>query len=96
MLELVTKGRDIYTLDDEGYVVARSNGPEGWNYGRGWRIVGFKTRHNAHRTISLQEALDGADVGQGWIVDWDHGTFRLWGSPSADKLASIRRIPTRS
>lgn len=92
MLQLITKGRDIYTLDDEGYVVARTDGPQGWNYGRGWRIVGFKTRHNARRTILLAEALAGEDTGQGWVVDWDHGTYRLWGSPSHRRLASIARV----
>lgn len=94
MIRLMTKGRECYTLDDEGYVVSRSSGPEGWNYGRGWRIVGFKTRYNAHRTITLEEALAGADVGQGWIVDWDHGTYRLWGHPSHRRLGSLWREET--
>lgn len=92
MLEMTLKNGDRYTLEDDGRVVARTNGPKGWNYSGKWIITGFKTRHNAHRMITLDEALAGVDTGQGWVCDLDHGTPRMWGSPSGRKLASIRRV----
>lgn len=80
-----------YTLDDDGKVLDRSDGPKGWDYEGEWTIVGFKKRHHSARTITLDKALAGADVGQGWVVDLDHGTFRLWGSPTGHRLKSVRQ-----
>jgi len=79
-----------YTLDDEGAVVARSNGPEGFDYSGEWIIVGFLTRHNSRFVIPLERALNGYDIGHGYVVDNDHGTQRVWfGSPGRCK--SLRR-----
>lgn len=93
MYRLYLNDRTRYDLDDEGYVVARTDGPKGWNYGKGWRIVGFRTRHNALRVITLRETADGANIGQGWVVDWDHGTYRMWGSPSDHRATLLIHIP---
>lgn len=89
---MTTKGGAVYLLDENGAVLERSDGSRGWNYSGKWIICGFKTRHNARRTISLEEAVNGADTGQGWVVDLDHGTYRLWGSPSDRRLRSIEVV----
>jgi len=82
----------VYVLDADGFVLARSDGPAGWDYRRGWRIVGFATRWNAAHVIPLRDAI-GADTGQGWVHDWDHGTHRMWGSPTGRRLATLERLP---
>jgi len=82
--------RGVYTLDLKGYVLARSDGPRGWDYGRGWRILGFRRHWNAHHMVNLTEALAGIPIGQGWIDDWDHGTRRQWGD---ERMVSIKRLP---
>jgi hypothetical protein len=92
MLLLTTTTGDRYTLADDGSVVARSNGPKGWDYSGKWVIVGFKRRHNAHATISLADALAGADTGQGWVVDLDHGHLRVWGGPANGRLRSLETV----
>ncbi len=82
MLRLTTTDGSVYTLDDLGYVIARSDGPREWEYSREWRILGVVTRPNGRRVITLPAILRGAQPGQGWIVDHDHGTFRVWrGAP---------------
>lgn len=81
---VMTQG-PIYTLDDNGNVIARTNGPEGWTYSN-WRILGFLRRHNSGTMVSLADALNGADIGHGYVVDCDHGTRRVWmGSPGRCK-----------
>lgn len=92
MIEMRLKDGTVFQLSDTGEVIARSDGPKGWNYSGKWKIVGFKKRHHSLHTISLESALAGTDVGQGWVVDLDHGTYRLWGSPKNRKLASLRRV----
>lgn len=92
MIRMTLKDGTWYDLDDGGAVLRRSDGPDNWDYSGNWIIVGFKTRHNSTATVSLREALNGADVGQGWIVDKDHGTYRLWGSPSGRRLSRIERV----
>lgn len=76
---LITTRGNYYTLDDEGRVTARSNGPEGWNYSGKWQIIGIGKRVHSARLISLEDAAQGADFGQGWVHDLDHGTHRMWG-----------------
>jgi hypothetical protein len=92
---LTTKGRDIYILARDGAVLSRTNGPSGWDYAHGWHIIGFGTRANSRHLVSLDEAADGVDTGQGWVHDLDHGTRRMWaggGEPSSERLASLTRI----
>lgn len=89
MITMTTTTGVRFTLDDDGRVTARSNGPSGWDYSGKWRIVGFRTRLHAHRVISLSEAIAGADVGQGWVVDDDHGTIRTWAGPANGRLRSL-------
>jgi hypothetical protein len=78
MIELRTNDGALYQLDDEGAVVARSNGPKGWNYSGKWIIRGFLRRWNSSVMVPLDDALDGADIGHGYVVDVDHGTWRVW------------------
>lgn len=58
----------------------------------GWMIVGFTTRLNAHHVITLAQAAEGADIGQGWVHDLDHGTHRMWGHPSYRRAVKVTRI----
>ena len=81
-----------YVLAEGGEVLARSNGPRGWNYSGEWIVLGFTTRHNAHRIISLADALAGANIGQGWVHDLDHGTHRMWGSPTGRRFGPLIRF----
>lgn len=85
---LFTLDRIVYELDENGAVLWRSNGPKGWDYSGKWLIVGFKRRHHSRETITLDAALGGADTGQGWVIDRDHGTLRMWGT----RLASVSRV----
>jgi hypothetical protein len=89
MIRMRLKDGTVYTLDDDGAVVARSDGPQGWDYSGQWLVVGFLKRHHSHHMVTLAEALDGIDVGHGWVVDNDHGTFRMWAHPSYRRLASL-------
>lgn len=81
--------RANYYLDGDGSVIARTNGPRGWNYSRKWKIRGFLRRWNSglHLMVSLREALDGADIGHGFPVDLDHGSTRTW----SERATRIRR-----
>src|SRR5687768_4299126 len=87
---VIETDRANYYTDDEGRVLARTNGPRGWNYSGKWVILGALKRHHSalHNLISLQECADGADMGHGIIVDNDHGTLRQWGT---ERARSIRR-----
>jgi hypothetical protein len=57
-----------------------------------WKILGITKRFNSHKIISLAEAADGADLGQGWVHDLDHGSYRVWRQPSNRRVVSVRRI----
>ena len=78
-----------YELAENGAVLARSNGPQGWNYSGRWIILGAATRHNAHRVTSLADIADHGVPGQGWVHDLDHGTHRMWGN---ERMASLTRV----
>ena len=60
--------------------------------GHEWRILGFTTRHNAHRVIDLEAAASGEDIGHGWVHDMDHGTHRVWGSPAWRRAVRVERF----
>ncbi len=92
MIRMTLKDGTRYDLDDNGNVLARSDGPQGWDYSGKWRILGFTTRHHSRHIITLADALAGADVGQGWIHDLDHGSHRMWGSPTGRRLASLAKV----
>lgn len=86
MIHLETTRGVRYVLDDVGAVQSRSDGPEGWNYSGKWIITGFRTRWNSRMMVPLASALDGADIGHGYVCDLDHGTPRTWfGSPGRAK-----------
>jgi hypothetical protein len=91
MIVLRTVSGVTFYLDLEGYVLSRTDGPEGWDYAKGWRILGFLPTINTpvERRVTLRAALAGADTGQGWVVDWDHGYVRVWANPSGRRLASV-------
>ena len=57
-----------------------------------WKILGFTKRAHSHRIISLGEAANGADLGQGWVHDLDHGTHRIWCQPSNRRVVSVCRV----
>lgn len=88
--ELTLKDGTRYTLAESGAVLDRSDGPRGWNYSGKWIILGFSKRAHSRRVISLQSAMGGEDVGQGWVHDLDHGTHRMWGSPTGHRFSSLR------
>lgn len=81
----------MFELDSDGAVVARTNGPKGWDYSGKWRILGFKKRYHSHHFITLEDAADGVDVGWGVVIDLDHGSYRQWMGPGS-RLRRIERI----
>ena len=58
-----------------------------------WRIVGFSTRHNAYRIVTLAEAAAGEPIGQGWVHDVDHGTRRMWAMPRYHRAVRVEVTP---
>jgi hypothetical protein len=89
---LTLHDRTVYTLARDGAVLARTDGPNGWNYAHRWHITGFGTRPNSGHLVSVEDAANGADIGQGWVHDLDHGTHRMWASPSTQRAASVRPV----
>lgn len=89
---LTTKANVRFELDADGAVLTRTDGPEGFAYSGKWIILGATTRWNARHIVTLAELADGADFGQGWIHDLDHGTHRVWGNPSSRRLKSVYRV----
>lgn len=78
-----------YELDAHGAVLARSDGPAGWEYSGRWVILGAATRHNAHAIVSVADIARDGIPGQGWIHDLDHGTHRVWGN---ERMRSLRKV----
>lgn len=93
VLRMELKNGEVYILDLDGQVLERSDGPRGYAHSGQWQILGVTRRHNAHQIIPLRDVLNGEDFGQGWIHDLDHGTHRMWGSPTGRRLARLDRIP---
>lgn len=92
---MTIKGGAVYRLADDGQVLwdgDRNMGP----FSGEWRIIGFSIRHHSHRLISLADAAKGADLGQGWIHDIDHGTRRIWGIPKHHRVVKVERINNAS
>lgn len=82
--DLGLDGSVIYD-GDRHMTFERPNGHE-------WRIVGFSRRHHSRQIISLEDAANGADLGQGWVHDIDHGTRRMWGMPRNRRAVRVERI----
>ena len=61
-----------------------------------WKVLGFATRYNSSSYVTLQAAANGVPIGQGWVYDIDHGTHRMWASPSHLRAISVSRISTSS
>lgn len=93
-IRMTLKNGDVYLLDGFGRVVSRSDGPQGHDYSGKWRIEGFLRRHNSSTIVTLAEALDGIDIGHGWVVDLDHGTRRVWAHPTGRRCESVKLIDT--
>lgn len=89
--EMTLKDGSIWILDAEGNILR--DGTRGMTFAPdgSWRILGFTTRHNGRAIISLRDAANGADLGQGWVHDCDHGTRRMWGMPRSRRAVSIQR-----
>jgi len=77
-----------YSLDPDGNVLARSDGPAGFAYSD-WRILGFSRRWNSGRMVPLAAAISGEDTGHGYVMDLDHGHVRGWMCPDGHRLASL-------
>lgn len=92
MIQMTLKDGIIYKLDDNGNVLDRSDGPRGWNYSGRWTIIGFLRRWNSRKMIPLQAALNGADIGHGYVVDLDGGSMRVWMSPSNHRVSRLERV----
>lgn len=88
MFRLTLKNGAVYTTDDEGRVLDRTDGPRGWDYSGKWIITGIKRRHHSLDTITLAQAAAGADFGHGVVTDRDHGSHRQWG----DRGRQVRRV----
>ena len=87
---MVTTHGNVYMLDNMGNVVSRSNGPAGWNYGKGnWVILGAATRWNAATVSSLADIAAGGIPGHGVIHDYDHGSHRVWGNERMRTLTVV-------
>lgn len=56
----------------------------------GWRITGISTRLDSRRLVSLEDAANGAVIGQGWVHDFDHGTHRR--TPSSRRAVRVVNI----
>ena len=88
---LTTTDNVRFYLSHDGAVIDRSNGPRDWDYSGKWIVRGFLTRWNSSTIVPLSDALDGADIGHGYVVDLDHGTTRTWGTGSRVRsLAHVR------
>lgn len=88
---MTTKGHDYYLLDQDGGILR--DGSRGMEFsGENWKIIGLTTRFNSSHIITLQEAINGVNIGQGWVHDLDHGTHRMWGSPSTRRAIKIETL----
>lgn len=54
-----------------------------------WRVIGISKRHHSHAMVSLEDAANGANIGQGWVHDLDHGTHRMWCMPKSSRATSV-------
>ena len=79
MYRMETTRGNVYTLDDAGNVVARSNGPQGWSYSGKWTILGASTRYHSRMVTPLAVIAANGIPGWGVIHDLDHGYRRVWG-----------------
>jgi len=89
-IALRLKSGDVYTLDLLGNVLHRTDSDYQGSYSVQWKILGFLRRWNSGVMISLRAALDGGDIGHGYVVDLDHGTRRVWGHPSNWRAVSVK------
>jgi hypothetical protein len=83
-----TRG-NVYTLDDAGNVVARSNGPKGWDYSGKWTILGASKRYHSRLVASLATIAAEGIPGHGVIHDYDHGYYRVWGNERMRSLVKV-------
>lgn len=86
-----TTGGETYRTDDAGRITDRTDGPRGFEYSGRWQIIGIGKRHHSRRLITLAAAANGADIGQGWVHDIDHGYHRMWGGGDR-RIASVSRV----
>jgi len=93
---VIETDRATYYTDHNGAVVARTNGPRGWNYSDKWIILGVKKRYHSRNVIPLFAAANGEDFGHGIIRDNDNGTLREWHGERARhiRMASSLDIKT--
>lgn len=91
MMDMRLKNGDVYRLRENGAVVDVNNRGT-WEYFGKWVILGFGKRYHSRHIISLEDTLKGADTGQGWVHDLDHGTHRIWASPTNRRLESLTLV----
>ena len=87
--EMVTTRGTRYTLAENGAVLARTDGPQGWDYGGRWVILGAAKRHHSRHALPLDYIARNGVPGHGIVRDLDHGTLRVWGN---ERMRSLRRI----
>lgn len=90
MIKVTCKNGDTFLLNDQGHVVQRETGMTFGDPHPSWQILGFLTRWNSHRIVTLADALEGASIGHGFVVDLDHGTRRVWGGRGSS-VAKVER-----
>lgn len=93
-------GARFYCADDGGIIFdgERKYASSG---SRSWAILGFSRRWNANYMIPLAEIADmpaeeqAKALGHGIVHDLDHGTHRIWGSPSGNRAVKVERTGGR-
>ena len=90
--EMRLKDGSTWIISAEGDVLHDGSRNMDFNADGMWKILGFTKRIHSHKIISLAEAADGADLGQGWVHDLDHGTHRIWCQPSNRRVVSVRKM----
>ncbi len=56
-----------------------------------WQITGITRRLHSRHAVSLEDAANGADIGHGLIHDIDHGTRRMWASPTGRRAVKVEK-----
>ena len=89
MYRMETTRGNVYTLDDNGNVIARSNGPKDWNYSGKWTILGAAKRYHSRHAYPLAWIAANGVPGWGVIRDLDHGYLRVW---TGERMRSLYKV----
>lgn len=89
---MTLKDGSTWTLSADGDVLYDGTRGMTFKADGSWRVIGFTTRHIGRTLISLADAAAGANLGQGWVHDLDHGAHRLWGMPVSQRVVRVTKI----